>query len=150
MPKTPKKEPCEKVFRSRTGVEAYLFPNASLHSFCLSLYARAGSMFEGEEENGITHLFEHLVFRSVNRAMNGTLYRELDRMGLCLEGCTYKEFVRFTVSGAKEHFDDVLHDITEYENYCEAHPEFENDRMQLTSQKIKETYKKCWEEHSFL
>ena len=51
---------------------------------------------------------------------------------------------------SKEHFDDVLQDITFYENYCEKHPEFENDRMKLTAQKIKDTYKKCWEEHSFL
>ena len=104
MSKMSKTEPREQAFPSRAGVMTYLFSNNALHSFCLTLYVRAGSMFEKEEENGITHLFEHLVFRSVNRKMNGTLYRELDRLGLCLEGCTYKEFVRFTVSGAKEHF----------------------------------------------
>ena len=97
-------EPTEEVFYCQSGVPLYLFRNQSLHSFCLSLYVRAGSMFESEKENGITHLTEHLVFRSVNRQMNGTLYRELDRLGLCLEGCTYKEFVRFTVTGAREHF----------------------------------------------
>ena len=99
-------EPTEEVFYSSSGVPLYLFRNPSLHSFCLSLYVRAGSMFEKAEENGITHLTEHLVFRSVNRQMNGTLYRELDRLGLCLEGCTYKEFVRFTVTGAREHFSE--------------------------------------------
>ena len=51
---------------------------------------------------------------------------------------------------SKEHFDDILQDITEYEKYCDKHREFENDRMKLTAQKIKETYKRCWEEHSFL
>ena len=101
-----KNEPREQAFFSRDGVPTYLFSNPTLHSFCLSLYVRAGSMFEKKEENGITHLLEHLVFRSVNRYMNGTLYRELDRLGLCLEGCTYKEFMRFTVSGAKEHFSE--------------------------------------------
>lgn len=106
MPKTPKTEPRETAFSSRAGIMTYLFPNPALHSFCLSLYVRAGSMFEDETESGITHLFEHLIFRSVNRRMGGTLYTELDRMGLCLEGCTYKEFVRFTISGAKEHFED--------------------------------------------
>ena len=54
------------------------------------------------------------------------------------------------VKHSKEHFDDVLLDIHEYEIYCEKHPEFENDRMQLTAQHIKETYRKCMEEHSFL
>ncbi len=106
MKKYIKNEPREMAFCTPHGVHTYLFPNSALHSFCLSLYVRAGSMFEKEEENGITHLCEHLVFRSVNRQMNGTLYRELDRLGLCLEGCTYKEFVRFTVSGAREHFEE--------------------------------------------
>lgn len=96
--------PEERCFTNACGVCVRLFPNPALHSFCLSLYVRAGSMFESERDNGITHLLEHLVFRSINRSMNGTLYSELDRLGLCFEGCTYKEFVRFTVSGAKEHF----------------------------------------------
>lgn len=54
------------------------------------------------------------------------------------------------VKHSKEHFDDVLLDIHDYDTYCEKHPEFENDRMQLTAQHIKETYRKCMEEHSFL
>ncbi len=97
---------CESRYQNRFGAEVFLFPNEALHSFCISLYVRAGSMFEKPEENGITHLVEHLVFRSINRSMGGTLYTELDRLGLCFEGCTYKEFVRFTVSGAKAHFEE--------------------------------------------
>lgn len=54
------------------------------------------------------------------------------------------------VRHSKEHFDDILLDIHEYDTYCDEHPEFENDRMQLTAQHIKETYRKCMEEHSFL
>ncbi len=94
----------ETQLHTRDGVEVFLLSNPYLHSFCISLYVRAGSIFETERESGITHLCEHLVFRSVNRAMGGKLYKELDRLGLSLEGCTYKEMVRFTVSGAKEHF----------------------------------------------
>lgn len=86
------------------GVKIYRVPGQSLHSFCLCLYVRAGSMFETPEENGITHFLEHLVFRSVNNRMGGELYRTLDRNGLCFEGVTYKEFVQFSVTGAPEHF----------------------------------------------
>ena len=50
----------------------------------------------------------------------------------------------------KEHFDDVLRDITYYEKYCNEHPEFENDQMHITAEHIKETYHKCLKEHSFL
>lgn len=54
------------------------------------------------------------------------------------------------VSHTKEHFDDVLRDITEYEKYCDEHPKFENDQMHITAEHIKETYHKCLKEHSFL
>ena len=54
------------------------------------------------------------------------------------------------VRHTKEHFDDVLRDITEYEKYCDEHPRFENDQMHITAEHIKETYHKCLKEHSFL
>ena len=88
----------------RHGIPVYRFANPALHSFCLCLYVRAGSMFETESENGITHFLEHLVFRSVNRQMKGELYRTLDRLGLTFEGVTYREFVRFSVTGSPKHF----------------------------------------------
>ena len=53
------------------------------------------------------------------------------------------------VHHSKEHFDDVLRDITEYERYCDEHPKFENDQMHITAEHIKETYHKCLKEHSF-
>lgn len=54
------------------------------------------------------------------------------------------------VRHSKEHFDNILQDIREYDNYCDEHPEFENDRMQLTAQLIKDTYRRCMEKHTFL
>ena len=107
------------------------------------------------------------LFRAIGRAINAELIEKVEQMDTEIKQIYHDagerrakdaraRILRFGdevfhgVHHSKEHFDDVLHDITEYENYCEAHPEFENDRMQLTSQKIKDTYKKCWEEHSFL
>ena len=50
----------------------------------------------------------------------------------------------------KEHFDQILIDITAYEKYCSEHPEFENDVTTETIGHIKNVYHQCWEEHSFL
>lgn len=54
------------------------------------------------------------------------------------------------VRHTKEHFDEILLDITEYEKYCDTHPDFENDRMTLTAQIIKETYHNCMVKRTFL
>jgi len=51
---------------------------------------------------------------------------------------------------SQEHFDEILLDISNYNDYCRAHPNFENDRMVITAQLIKERYKKCLEEDSFI
>lgn len=51
---------------------------------------------------------------------------------------------------SKEAFDQVLLDIDEYEQYCEAHPEFPNGVAVLTAKRIKQVYAECLERHSFL
>lgn len=51
---------------------------------------------------------------------------------------------------SKEHFDQTLDDITDYEQYCATHPDFKNDMTAITVQTIKETYQKCLEKHNFL
>lgn len=105
--------------------------------------------------------------RSIGRAINGELMEKVDKMEKSIERMDHDagerrakdaraRVLRFgdelihDVRHSKEHFDDILQDITEYEKYCEEHPEFENDRMQLTTQLIKETYYKCSKEHNFL
>lgn len=54
------------------------------------------------------------------------------------------------VKHSKEHFDDILADITDYENYCSSHPQFKNNRTRLTSKLINETYEKCVKTRDFI
>lgn len=98
----------EQEYLTAGGIPVYLFPSAHLHSFALSLYVRGGALFEAPERAGISHLIEHLVFRSINRYMDGTLYKTLDRLCLAVEGVTYREFMQFTVTGAPGHFDEAV------------------------------------------
>ena len=50
----------------------------------------------------------------------------------------------------KEHFDQILRDITTYERYCDDHPNFENNTTVLTSQRIKNIYEDCLKTADFL
>lgn len=58
--------------------------------------------------------------------------------------------VRHHVRHSKEHFDQVLLDITEYEQYCKDHEDFLNGMTLLTTKLIKETYSRCLREDDFL
>lgn len=51
---------------------------------------------------------------------------------------------------SKDMFDDVVQRITEYDTYCNEHPDFKNHRTTTTSKLILDTYEKCMREHSFL
>lgn len=105
--------------------------------------------------------------RAIGRAINGDLIEKVDNLEQKIEKMDQEEHLqrakdartrvlRFgdellhDVHHTKEHFDDVLRDITEYEKYCDEHPNFENDQMHITAEYIKETYHKCLKEHSFL
>ncbi len=51
---------------------------------------------------------------------------------------------------SKEHFDEILQNITEYNQYCADHPNFKNHMTEATTKHILNVYDKCLEEHSFL
>lgn len=53
------------------------------------------------------------------------------------------------VHHSKEHFDQILLDITDYENYCKDHPRFKNNMTAITTSVIMSTYQECWMEKKF-
>mgnify|MGYP000249520890 FL=1 len=89
---------------SVNGISIYSLTNPNLRSFCLSLYVRAGSIFEDSSNNGISHIFEHVVFRNLKDKYEN-FYELIATHGLSLRGCTYKEFVRYTIDGPRHEFD---------------------------------------------
>lgn len=54
------------------------------------------------------------------------------------------------VRHSKEHFDQILIDISKYEKYCAEHPLYLNDVANATIKHIRNTYQKCLDENNFL
>ena len=50
----------------------------------------------------------------------------------------------------KEHFDEILDDITSYERHCEMHPGYRNSKANMAISNIETVYQKCLAEKSFL
>ena len=108
----------EEKFVTDGGISIYGYKNPALNSFHISLFVKAGCMYEKEGELGITHFFEHIAIRNVNAGMGGALYPTLDRFGLEFNASTYSEMVQFYITGASEHADvgarlisDVLREL---------------------------------------
>lgn len=94
----------EKSYITKNGIEIYGYKNPNLHGFFISLFLRAGSMYESERDNGITHFLEHVAIRNINKLMGGELYSLLDKRGVEFNASTYSEMVQFYTSGATEAF----------------------------------------------
>lgn len=50
----------------------------------------------------------------------------------------------------KERFDQILEDVSDYEDYCRTHPDFPNEKTVMTVENIKAIYRECLKKHSFL
>lgn len=116
------------------GVKICSLLNKNLNSFCLSLYIRAGSLFENPSNNGISHLFEHIVFRNLKNKY-GNFYELLAIHGIDFYGTTYKEFIRFTLNGPCREFDfacEILCGIFDYIKL--SRNEFENEKRRIKAE----------------
>lgn len=51
---------------------------------------------------------------------------------------------------SKEHFDQILMDINEYEIYCDTHPNFKNNQAVMTIKHIKAVYAECMKDRDFI
>ena len=125
----------EQMVRTGNGAAVYSYPNAHLHSFCICLYLRAGSLFETDERNGISHFFEHIVFKNINQKYGGRLYQKLDQLGLEFNGCTYREFMQFIITGACAHFEEAADILTSiFEPLTISAEEIATERKRIKSE----------------
>lgn len=95
---------------TKNGIEIFDYKNPSVHGFHISLFLRAGSMYE--DTSGITHFLEHAAIRNVDYVMKDGLYSLLDRHGIEFNASTFSEMVQFYVAGAAESFNIAASVIT--------------------------------------
>lgn len=94
----------EERMTAKNGIEIYSYKNPALHGFSISLFLRAGLMYEQEDEQGITHFLEHVLIRNINKQKGGKLYATLDKHGVEFNAATYSEMVQFYTHGASANF----------------------------------------------
>lgn len=75
-----------------------------LHSVTVSVNFRVGSVFESEENNGITHMLEHLFFRRLDDLDQAHLYYQMQCLGAEILGKTYNDFLSFEITVVSENF----------------------------------------------
>lgn len=107
------------------------------------------------------------VTRRIGRAINGEVLEKVNTLAKDLKDLKENDeeewitlsrthILRFGdellhgVKHSKEHFDQILVDITKYEKYCQTHPDYKNDIATATIRQIRKAYDECLGLHDFL
>lgn len=105
--------------------------------------------------------------KNIGKAINGEVVEKVDNLSTDIRNlrdeCEEREatacrtrILRFgdeilhDVRHSKEHFDQILIDITAYENYCASHPDFRNNVAVATIKRINQVYARCIRDNDFL
>lgn len=107
------------------------------------------------------------IAKKLGKAINGEVVEKVDSLGTDIRNlrneCEEREatacrtrILRFGdeilhgVRHSKEHFDQILIDITAYEIYCDNHPGFRNNVAVATIRRINQVYAQCISDNDFL
>lgn len=100
-----------------------------VHSVSVGIWVKTGSRDETEEENGISHFIEHMLFKGTKRRSAQQIAKEIDSVGGILNAFTGKEFSSFYAKVLAQHLPvalDLLFDL--FLNSRFAEEEIERER----------------------
>src|SRR3990172_8119705 len=97
------------------GVRILTSAMPTVRSAAVSLYIGAGSRYERDEEAGLSHFLEHLLFKGTEKRPSAKEVAEaIDGVGGVMNGGTDRELTVYYVKVARPHLDlalDVLVDL---------------------------------------
>ena len=105
-------EVCKDVLPNGLVILSEAMP--AVRSVSIGIWVKSGSRQEREEENGISHFIEHMVFKGTKNRSAEQIAREADSIGGHLDAFTAKECTSFSVKALDEHVPrafDILSDL---------------------------------------
>ena len=107
------------------------------------------------------------ITKKIGRAVNGEVIEKVNKLGQDLQALRqdfeehgaavcririmrFGDEILHGVHHSKEHFDQILIDITTYEDYCKEHPNFRNNVAVETIERIRQVYQDWLDDGTFL
>ena len=103
--------------RERTlsnGLRVLLQPQDHLRSAYFGVWVASGSVFETNDNNGVSHFLEHIVFKGSETRSALDIAQQTDRLGASVNAYTSKEYTHFYTRALGEHITqaaEILLDI---------------------------------------
>ena len=96
------------------GVQVVSEKIEGVRSVSLGIWVRVGSRYEDEENNGITHFIEHMLFKGTEKRSARMIAEEVDGMGGQINAFTAKEYTCYYIRVIDENLAqgmDILADM---------------------------------------
>lgn len=90
------------------GMTLLCFHQPHLHGVSFGLYLKGGTLYENKQNQGISHLVEHMCFRGLGGLNHLELEQLQSRMGFDLEGATYPEGIVFRAMALSKFAPELL------------------------------------------
>ena len=87
-----------------SGVRLILNSMDSVRSVSIGIWCNNGSVNENNDEQGISHFIEHMLFKGTKNRDHFQIVNEVDRLGGQMNAFTSKECTCFYVKCLDEHF----------------------------------------------
>jgi predicted Zn-dependent peptidase len=99
-------------FKNRTKL--CFHPMQQMESVSIGIWVKTGSRYETEENSGVSHFLEHLLFKGTKNRTSLQISQEIEGTGGVLNGFTSEEYTCFYVKVLKNHLRkavDILFDM---------------------------------------
>jgi predicted Zn-dependent peptidase len=113
--------------RLKNGMDVVIEEIPQLRSVSLGLWVTQGSRHEDDDQAGISHLIEHLVFKGTQTLSCREIADAIDRMGGNLDAVTDREYTGYFAKVLDTHFEDALSLLAE----ITSRPLFSEDDLKL-------------------
>lgn len=96
------------LYKSNTGMKLLLIPNNDATIISYGMYISVGSLDENDNELGIAHFLEHMMFKGSKKYPDTKLINRLDKLGTTYNASTSYENTEYEIHGLPQYHDELL------------------------------------------
>lgn len=111
---------------------------------------KIGAAFNKDLFNEITKINNTIESLEIDIRNLRNEYEEKEIINARVRILRFGDTLSHGMKPSKEHYNQILNDIDQYEKYCSSHKGFENSVATMTISKIKKSYQKNLEDDNFM
>jgi predicted Zn-dependent peptidase len=130
-----------KTFISLSGIKIYLINSNKVNTVNITIHNSIGASFETEEEYGIAHYLEHMLFTKTKKYTENEINNLIDFYGADINAETHYDKTLYYINGISDYvleFFDILYEI--YFNNIITIENFEHEKSIIIEELNKETF----------